>query len=231
LPGAGGEDFPVPTQFPGIDGVRGQDMGRRSRDAYEDALGLRESETIHADNFEAEFPVITGRTVEILSHGESPRIALIDGVETGIELTAIHAGSADDIVCETIRLATQKHRSYERRGIFDARPIILLSHLDRPARDVEGPALYDVHDELEHLVAAGDFDDLGFSEIWVMDDGSKYTLRRDPRAPAGLLLLFPSRAGRILGTGTKASPVLEPDPGSLPLAGSGIMLWDEAPIA
>jgi hypothetical protein len=192
LPGAGGEDFPVPTQFPGIDGVRGQDMGRRSRDAYEDALGLRESETIHADNFEAEFPVITGRTVEILSHGASPRIALIDGVETGIELTAIHAGSADDIVCETIRLATQKHRSYERRGIFDARPIILLGHLDRPARDVEGPALYDVHDELKHLVAAGDFDDLGFSEIWLMDDGSKYTLRRDPRAPADFFCFSPA---------------------------------------
>ena len=47
-------------------------MGRRSSDAYDNALGLRESETIHADTFEAEFPVITGRTVEILSHGESP---------------------------------------------------------------------------------------------------------------------------------------------------------------
>jgi hypothetical protein len=128
-------------------------MARRSSSAYDYALGLRESETIHAETFEAEFPVITDRTVEILSEGESPdRIALIDGVETGIELTAIHAGSADDIVGETIRLATQKHRSYERRGIFDGRPIILLGHLDWPARDVEGPALYDVYEELEHLV-------------------------------------------------------------------------------
>ena len=181
-------------------------MGRRSRDAYEDALGLRESETIHADTFEAEFPVITGRTVEILSHGESPRIALIDGVETGIELTAIHAGSADDIVCETIRLATQKHRSYERRGIFNERPIILLGHLDWPARDVEGPALYDVYEHLEHLVAAGDLDDLGFSEIWLMDDGPKYTSRRDPRAPADFFCFSPAEQIGFWGQERKRRP-------------------------
>jgi hypothetical protein len=40
-------------------------MARRSSDAYDNALDLRESETIHADTFEAEFPVITCRTVEI----------------------------------------------------------------------------------------------------------------------------------------------------------------------
>jgi hypothetical protein len=47
-------------------------MGRKSRDSYEDALGLREVETIIADTFEADFPIVTGRTVEILSVGESP---------------------------------------------------------------------------------------------------------------------------------------------------------------
>src|SRR5215472_17120288 len=168
-------------------------MGRKSRDSYEDALGLREVETVHADTFEAEFPVVTGRPVEILSEGESPdRIALIAGVETGIELTAIHAGSAGDIVAEMIRLATQKHQSYERRGIFYGRPITLLGHLDWPARDVEGPALYDVYEELEHPVAAGDFDDLGFSEIWLMDDVLKYTSRRDPRAPADFFCFAPA---------------------------------------
>src|ERR1700730_784835 len=151
-------------------------MGRRSGDAYDNALGLRESETIHADTFEAEFRVITGRTVEIVSGGESPdRIALIDEVETGIELTAIHAGSAGDIVAERPRLATQKHQSYERRGIFDGRPIILLGHLDWPARDVEGPALYDVYEELAELIVPSDFDGFGFSEIWLIDDGPKYT--------------------------------------------------------
>ena len=47
-------------------------MGRRSRDAYDDALGLREVETSIADTFEAEFPIMTGRPVKILSAGESP---------------------------------------------------------------------------------------------------------------------------------------------------------------
>ena len=65
-------------------------MGRKSRDSYADALGLSEVETGVAETFEAEFPAVTGRLVKILSAGESPdRIALIDGIETGVELTAI----------------------------------------------------------------------------------------------------------------------------------------------
>ena len=76
---------------------------------------------VDKSRFEAEFPVVTGRPVEILSHGETPdRIALIDGVETGVELTAIDAGSADGILDEIIRLAGQKHESYLRRGILVA---------------------------------------------------------------------------------------------------------------
>jgi hypothetical protein len=182
-------------------------MARRSGNPYDYALGLRESESIHAEIFEAEFPIITDRKVEILFEGESPdRIALLDGVETGVELTAIHAGSADDIVDETIRLATQKHRSYQRRGIFDSRPIMLLGHLSWPARDVEGPALYDVYEELEHLVAAGDFDDLGFSEIWLMDDGPKYTSRRDPRAPADFFCFSPAEQIGFWGRERKRRP-------------------------
>src|SRR6266850_3934013 len=105
-------------------------MGRKSRDAFEDALGLREVETAIADTFEAEFPIITGRIVKILSAGEAPdRVALIDGIETGVELTGIKAGSADAIIDEVWRLASQKHKSYERRGMFDNRPIILLGDL------------------------------------------------------------------------------------------------------
>jgi hypothetical protein len=101
-------------------------MGRRSRDAYKDALGRCEVETGVANTFEAEFPVVTGRTVNILSVSESPeRIALIDGIETGVELTSIKAGSADHLIAEILRLASQKHESYERRHIFDIRPIIL----------------------------------------------------------------------------------------------------------
>jgi hypothetical protein len=57
---------------------------------------------------------------------------------------------------------------------------------------VEGPALYDVHEDLAEIVAPGDFDDSGFSEIWLMDYGPKYTSRRDPRAPADFFCFAPS---------------------------------------
>ena len=168
-------------------------MGRKSRDAFEDALGLREVETAIADTFEAEFPIITGRIVKILSAGEAPdRVALIDGIETGVELTGIKAGSADAIVDEVWRIASKKHKSYERRGIFDNRPIILLGDLDWPARDIEGPALYDVHEELAKLIDPCDFDRFGFREIWLMDDGPKYTSRRDPRMPADFFCFAPA---------------------------------------
>jgi len=168
-------------------------MGRKSRDAYADALGLREVEACVADAFEAEFPVVTDRTVEILSAGESPdRVALIGGIETGVELTVIKAGSAGHIVAEFLRLAGQKHERYERRGIFDTRPIFLLGHLDWPAKDVEGPALYDVHKELAELIVPSVFGNFEFSEIWLMDDGPKYTSRRDPRAPADFFCFAPS---------------------------------------
>jgi hypothetical protein len=167
-------------------------MGRKSRDAYDDALGRGEVETSVADTFEAEFSVITGRTVKILSAGESPdRIALIGGIEAGVELTAIKAGSAEHVIAEVLRLASQKHESYQRRGIFDRRPIILLGHLDWPAKDVEGPALYDMNEELAERIVPSDFDGFGFSEIWLMDDGPKYTSRRDPRTPAYFFCFAP----------------------------------------
>jgi hypothetical protein len=84
-------------------------MGRKSRDTYDDAVGLFEVETAIADTFEAEFPIITGRTVKMLSGGEAPdRVALIDGIETGVELTAIKAGSAQAIVDAALRRRTRR---------------------------------------------------------------------------------------------------------------------------
>jgi hypothetical protein len=115
----------------------------------------------------------------------------LDGIETGVELTSIKADSADDIIAEFLRLAGKKHESYKRRDIFDSRPIILLGHLDWPARDVEGPALYDVHEEIADLIAPSDFEGFGFSEIWLMDHGPKYTSRRDLRAPADFFCFAP----------------------------------------
>jgi hypothetical protein len=161
--------------------------------AYDSLLGKREVETDMAETFEAEFPVVTGRSVEILSHGESPDcIARIDGVETGVELTSIKAGSAEDMVLEIRRLASKKHKSYKARGLFQIRPIILLGHLDWPGVDVEGPALYDVWEKLEDCFDPSDFVGLGFSEIWLMDETLKYTSRKDPRCPADFFCFGPA---------------------------------------
>ena len=129
-------------------------MGRSATDAYDWALGLREGETADADTFEAEFPVVTGRTVQILSVGESPdRLALIDGVETGLELTAVKAGDAEEVLAEITRLASKRHNSYASRGIFGARLMILLGGLDWPAPETEGQALYDMHQEFTAITA------------------------------------------------------------------------------
>lgn len=171
-------------------------MVRKSRDSHSDALGLREVETGMADTFEAEFPVVTGRAVRILSTsptGDAPdRIALIDGIETGLELTAVKADGAEDIIAEFWRIARKKHESYVRRDIFKSRPMILLGDLDWPAQDIEGAALYDMRDDLVDALVASDFAAFGFSEIWLMDDGPKYTSRTDPRAPADFLCFAPA---------------------------------------
>jgi hypothetical protein len=167
-------------------------MGRKSRDSYTDALGLREVEAGMAETFEAEFPVVTGRTAKILSCDEAPdRIALIDGIETGLELTAIKADGAEDVIEEFWRIARKKHESYHPRGIFELRPMILLGILDWLSQDIEGAALYDMRDELADALAANDFAAFGFSEIWLLDDGPKYTSRTDPRAPADFFCFAP----------------------------------------
>lgn len=54
-----------------------------------------------AEAFESDFPKVTGRTVEIIGGDDPPDvIALIDGVETGVELTAIMCANAEDIMLE-----------------------------------------------------------------------------------------------------------------------------------
>ena|SRR5215472_4411839 len=90
------------------------------------------------------------------------------------------------------RIAGWKRKSYLRRGIFATRPIILLGHLSWPAPGVEGPALYDVREELADWTVPEDFAGFGFSEIWLMDNGPKYTSRRDPRAQADFFCFVPA---------------------------------------
>jgi hypothetical protein len=49
-----------------------------------------------------------------------------------------------------------------------------------------------VHEELEELIVPSEFDGFGFSEIWLMDDGPKYTSRGDPRTPADFFCFAPA---------------------------------------
>jgi hypothetical protein len=87
----------------------------------DDVIGKRMCEDMTAEAFESDFPKVTGRTVEIIGGDDPPDvIALIEGVETGVELTAIMAASAQDIVLGMHRLAKQKHEKYDRRGLFGA---------------------------------------------------------------------------------------------------------------
>ncbi|WP_315805458.1 hypothetical protein [Bradyrhizobium sp. SZCCHNS3002] len=64
--------------------------------------------------------------------------------------------------------------------------------MDWLAQDVEGAALYEVRDDLADALNASYFAGLGFSEIWLMDGGAKYTSRTDPRAPAGFFCFAPA---------------------------------------
>jgi hypothetical protein len=168
-----------------------------SSDDY--VIGKRMCEDMTAEAFASDFPKVTGRTVEIVGGDDPPDvIALIDGIETGVELTAIMAASAEDIVLEMHRLATQKHEKYDRRGLFGARRMYQAM--------ATYPALWDVWEEVDGMYDPSDFDGFGFSEIWLMDDGMKYTSRRDPRAPADFFCFAPSDQGGFWELGRKRRP-------------------------
>ncbi len=183
-----------------------------SSDDY--VIGKRMCEDMTAEAFESDFPKVTGRSVEVIGGADPPDvIALIDGVETGVELTAIMAETAEDIVLGMHRLATQKHESYARRGLFGTRPMILLGHLTWPAISTEAhanltmeamyeamatyPGLWDVWEEVADMYDPSGFAGFGFSEIWLMDDTMKYTSRRDPRAPADFYCFAPADQARF----------------------------------
>jgi hypothetical protein len=159
---------------------------------YDSLLGRRESEASVADVFEAEFPIVMGRSVKIIERGESPDyVAMIDDIETGLELTAIHAGDAETILDEINRISAKKGTSYRLRNLF-ARPIILLGDLDWPAPDTEGTSLFECHSDLTELIDANKFDSYGFSEVWLMDAGYKFSSRSDSRSPADFFCFAPA---------------------------------------
>jgi hypothetical protein len=69
------------------------------------------------------------------------------------------------------------------------------------------PGLWDVWEEVADMYVPSDFDGFGFSEIWLMDDGMKYTSRRDPRAPADFFCFAPSPQGGFWELERKRRPL------------------------
>jgi hypothetical protein len=87
--------------------------------------GKQMVEEMMMEPFLDSYPYLTGRTVEIISQGESPDfLAFIDGREMGIELTQIHAETPGDYLDEVVRLVLKKEAIYDQHGVF-LRPTIL----------------------------------------------------------------------------------------------------------
>jgi hypothetical protein len=151
-------------------------------------IGKMMAEEINLEPFVDAFPLITGRYIEIIGRGESPDFeALVDGDPIGIELTEIrYQAEVDDYVAEVYRLASKKAKSYHRHQRFSARPIMLLCYSDKIP-------FFDAQRELEASIYWEDFDQLGFTEIWLMDLADAYFGARDPRRPADLFCLTPKK--------------------------------------
>src|SRR5258708_40175073 len=90
--------------------------------------GKKIAEEMTMESFLDAFPRVTGRSIEITDQGETPDfVALVDGRQTGIELTEIRAGSPEDYVDEVGRLSLKKETTFEKMGGF-TRPTILLCY-------------------------------------------------------------------------------------------------------
>jgi hypothetical protein len=149
--------------------------------------GKKIVEEMVMESFLGSFSRVTGRPVEILSHGESPDfVALVEGRETGIELTEIGAKSMDEYIDEVVRLSQKKEMTFERNNVF-LRPTILLCHGD-------APPIYDMRQFLDGVPAWLDITETKFSEMWLMDLSDEYYSIRDPRKPADLYCLSPAHA-------------------------------------
>lgn len=147
--------------------------------------GKKLVEQMIIESFVDSFPRVTGRHVGIISQGESPDfVALVEGLEIGIELTEIRAESPEAYLDEVVRLSLNKEMTFERIGVF-RRPTILLCHGRQPP-------IYDMRRFLDSTASWCDLTETQFSEIWLMDLSDEYYSIRDPRKPADFYCLSPA---------------------------------------
>lgn len=97
-------------------------------------IGKREAERMALEPFGDAFPLLTGRSLEVLSQGESPDFeALVEGAPMGMELSEIRRmANGFDYMDEVTRLVARKGESYTRRGCFIPRPIMLVCYSKSP---------------------------------------------------------------------------------------------------
>jgi hypothetical protein len=159
---------------------------------YDKELGKREVETGVFEHILAAFSDVIGWNVTDEWEGDaeqvegSPdRIIGLDGKAFGIELTEIQdAENAEGYVDEAYRIAAKKSESYLRRGLFRFPIALIMYSYD--------PPLFDMRERLAAAIFQGDFEGLGFVEIWAVDFSDAYNSGRDPRRPADLFCFKPA---------------------------------------
>jgi hypothetical protein len=149
----------------------------------------REKKTVEEEALEAfldAYTQITGREIANVRPHESPDFLYhMDRVPHGIEVAVIRGMKDEfDYLHEVWRLADQKNHTYRRHARFD-RPIILVLYSD-------GPALWEVHQQITSSLVPEDYDDMDFSEIWLMCRSDMYFSAHDPRRPADLYAIKPA---------------------------------------
>jgi hypothetical protein len=149
-------------------------------------IGKWISEETALEPFSESFPLITGRTIEVMEKSESPDFKIkIDDAPFGLEVTEIRdCDEENDYLSEVYRIAARKDKSYRSRKIFENYPIVLLCYSDCFP-------FFDARRALERAAFWSVFDALSFSEIWLMDLADEYYSARDPRRPADLFGLKP----------------------------------------
>ncbi len=146
----------------------------------------KEIESELLDAFVDSYSLITSRVIDEIESSENPDfLAMIDGQRSGIEVAELRAGSERepyDYIAEAWRIAEKKHISYNKRGLFSI-PIFLVFFAS------EHP-LYEFYKGIADIPLE-DFNDLGFSEVWLADLNEEYFSCRDPRRPADLYCISP----------------------------------------
>ena len=153
--------------------------------------GKRMVEKTILDQLLETLATITGRAVTANGTDGFPRVGVsrdffvgMDGTPLGIEFAEVR--DTEDpwgYFEEVSRVAWNKHKSYERRGLFQ-HPIALILHSTNPP-------LFDIKSELISLEAHREFAGVGFVEVWGVDFSDAYYSPGPPLRQADMFCFKP----------------------------------------